>query len=170
MNQAFDFWRMWDRLGWTGKDAAVECDVGLLDSFYVGGEPQGEMQIEVLSNRAFRVGYSEKWRSPLWVAYRLDRVEEFKWGRRPSSFRVEKRVDERVSAQDRDAIWEGGATRDVCDEQCDCATPVAESRYLATVGSGCGPNLCATRGENLDSYRTYFFGRFNHAEVGCLGA
>lgn len=99
MNQAFDFWRMWDRLGWTGKDAAVECDVGLLDSFYVGGEPQGEMQIEVLSNRAFRVGYSEKWRSPLWVAYRLDRVEEFKWGRRPSSFRVEKRVDERVSAQ-----------------------------------------------------------------------
>lgn len=97
MNQAFDFWRIWDRLGWTGQDVSVDCDVGLLDSFYVAGEPQGE-GIEVLSNEAFRVGYSSKWQSPLWVAYRLDRVEVFELGRRPSSFRVERRVDKRVSA------------------------------------------------------------------------
>ena len=99
MNQAFDFWRMWDRLGWTGRDVSGEYVGDLSDAFYVGGEPRGEMPIEVLSNRAFCVGYSAKWKSPLWVAYRLDRVEDFKWGRRPSSFRVERRVNERVSAQ-----------------------------------------------------------------------
>lgn len=98
MGQAFAVLRWWDRLGWTGNDVYVASTVEEMDAVCVGGEPVGEMVSQVLTNQAYRVGYSTTWQSPVWVAYRLDRVEEFVWGRRPSSFRVERRVEKRLSA------------------------------------------------------------------------
>ena len=61
--------------------------MGLLDSFYVAPE--------VLSNEAFRVGYSSM--RPLWVAYRLDRVEVLNWDVVPLHF-VLRWFDKQVSA------------------------------------------------------------------------
>ncbi len=98
MGQAFAVWRWWDRLGWTGDDVSARAVGEEGDAVCVGGEPMGELITQVLTNQAYRVGYSDAWRSPLWVAYRLDRVEAFVWGKRPSSFRVERRVEERLSA------------------------------------------------------------------------
>ena len=68
MNQAFDF-GVWDRLGWTGQDVSVDCDV-LLDSFYVAEASRKDWCYPMRP----RVDIRRNGKS-LWVAYRLDRVK-----------------------------------------------------------------------------------------------
>jgi endonuclease G len=63
------------------------------------GVPTGR-DVTVLPNRGFTVGYSEKRRTPLWVAYRIFQMEAPEAGDRPGNFRIDRRTQAKVSPDD----------------------------------------------------------------------
>ncbi len=54
----------------------------------------------VIDPPGFVLGYSERWRNPLWVAYRLDERRDGAWGARPDHFQVDRRTLARVAHTD----------------------------------------------------------------------
>lgn len=77
------------------------------------GEPRAEgfwrrLDIKVLRNPGFRVGYSELRRQPLWVAYRAEAAGTRPLGPRPEKFAVDPRVWREVSSRD---YWHSGYDR-----------------------------------------------------------
>ncbi len=54
----------------------------------------------VIDPPGFVLGYSERWRNPLWVAYRLDDPRDGPLGRRPDGFEVDHRTLVRVDHAD----------------------------------------------------------------------
>lgn len=53
----------------------------------------------VLNNIAFTVGYSEKRKDPIWVAYRIDETDNPKFFKRPSYFKSDDRTSARIRAK-----------------------------------------------------------------------
>lgn len=64
------------------------------------GLPKIEHPVVVLRNIGYVAGYSEQRRDPLWVCYRVFRVENESAPPRPSGFRVDERTHARVSPED----------------------------------------------------------------------
>lgn len=64
------------------------------------GTPISSKHVLLLENTGYTVGYSDSLRNPLWVAYRLFRVEDPASYPRPSSFSVDYRTTARVSHKD----------------------------------------------------------------------
>lgn len=67
------------------------------------GQPRRETyphKVTVLKNKGFVLGYCEKRKSPVWVAYRLFKVENPKTEKRPSRFRVDERTKSKVNHDD----------------------------------------------------------------------
>jgi endonuclease G len=72
------------------------------DQLY-GGMPQPDgpdQRVEVLRNKAYVVGYSEKFRDPLWVAYHLAATGNHVAPPRPKEFMVDDRTTARVENRD----------------------------------------------------------------------
>ncbi len=90
----------WDGLGLWGRD----CRTGLNDrngeeDVYGGNPSQGLKlfdRVTLLENESYTVGYSESMKNPLWVAYRVFDVPSLDSGKRPSSFRIDRRTEAKV--------------------------------------------------------------------------
>jgi len=64
------------------------------------GLPRSALPIKVLKNQGFVVGYSDTRKNPLWVAYRILKIESPTTHKRPSRFKVDNRTAARVSHND----------------------------------------------------------------------
>lgn len=62
--------------------------------------PWADHWFHVIDPPGFVLGYSERWRNPLWVAYRLDDLRDGPWGARPEHFQVDRRTLARVEHGD----------------------------------------------------------------------
>ncbi len=68
---------------------------------YAGApKSKADMPLEVLTNKAYMVGYSEKRRDPAWVSYRVFRVAPAKAPHRSDRFKVDSRTQSAVSSAD----------------------------------------------------------------------
>jgi endonuclease G, mitochondrial len=62
--------------------------------------PRSDNPVEILTNKAYMVGYSDKRHNPLWVSYRVFRVTPAKAPERSDNFRVDTRTQSAVSTAD----------------------------------------------------------------------
>jgi endonuclease G len=90
-----------DSLGLWGRDCRVELDrKDLAGTYAYAGFPRSKKRLKILKNQGYVVGYSEKLRDPIWVAYRVFDVKKLESGKRPSRFRVDSRTRSKVSHDD----------------------------------------------------------------------
>ena len=68
--------------------------------FIYGGLPKTSLQLTLLKNKGYLVGYSEKHKDPAWVAYRLFKVENPQTHPRPSRFITDSRTQAKVKHDD----------------------------------------------------------------------
>ena len=66
---------------------------------YYAGLPASEATA-IIENTGFTVGYSELHKTPVWVSYRLFRVDDPVSGERPSRFKVDERTEAKVKHDD----------------------------------------------------------------------
>lgn len=80
-----------DDIGITGRDVRAPLNLfGGGTSTSYGGFPRPQSRsvtFKTLSKRGFAIGYSENLRVPLWVAYRLHKVDKLASPPRPSTFK-----------------------------------------------------------------------------------
>ena len=74
------------------------------DTYCYGGTPKPlpacAEHLLILTNRGYLTGYSEMRKDPLWVCYRLGRVNSFQAPPRPKGFKVDLRTRARVAPGD----------------------------------------------------------------------
>ena len=80
--------------------AATENALGTDRAYVYAGPPRSTHSVDVLKNRAYVVGYSERRRNPLWVAYRAFRTNATTIGSRPSRFSADRRTQANVRHDD----------------------------------------------------------------------
>ena len=66
---------------------------------YYAGIPQSE-ETTIIDNTGFSIGYSELHKNPIWVSYRLFKVDNPTSGKRPSKFEVDNRTESKVAYDD----------------------------------------------------------------------
>ncbi len=66
--------------------------------FYAG--PPASEATTIIENTGFTVGYSELHKNPVWVSYRLFKVDDPVSGKRPSKFKVDERTEACVRHDD----------------------------------------------------------------------
>ena len=71
-------------------------DESITPSLVYGGDPDGR----ILESEGFCLSYSETRKNPLWVYYRLFKVENPISGKRPSKFKIDLRSPSRVRHED----------------------------------------------------------------------
>jgi endonuclease G, mitochondrial len=69
---------------------------------HFAGAPKSkpDMPVEILTNKAYMVGYSERRRDPAWVAYRVFKVAPGSAPKRPEHFKVDSRTQAAVNNAD----------------------------------------------------------------------
>jgi endonuclease G len=65
-----------------------------------GGIPNGDVNLRLLENKAFLVGYDEQRENPAWVAYRIAGRAKFTEHERYSSFTTDSRTTAKVRQKD----------------------------------------------------------------------
>jgi len=73
---------------------------GTYRDFIYGGLPKSPQKLTLLRNKGYLVGYSENHKDPVWVAYRLGRVDHPALLPRPTKFSVDDRTVSRVRSDD----------------------------------------------------------------------
>ncbi len=113
--EAMDFLRDWERTpievvrvldyvaDWVPVSRGVIVDLEAFDEnteFVFGGMPRSTVDLRVLQNQAYLVGYDESRRNPAWVAYRLYQVSHHNAPERPEGFRPDPRTRRPVRSED----------------------------------------------------------------------
>ncbi len=80
--------------------AGIPTEEMFIDRTLAFGVPRSDMEVQILENEGFTVGYSAATRTPLWVGYRLFADPPFTPGKRRSRFLIDKRVSNPVSHDD----------------------------------------------------------------------
>ena len=62
--------------------------------------PKSLLEFTIITNTGFTIGYSESYKNPLWVSYRLFPVANPVSPKRPSKFKVDKRTQSKVKHDD----------------------------------------------------------------------
>lgn len=90
----------WDGLGLWGRDCRTVLTSRGGGEHVYGGKPSQGLKVlgraKILKNESYWVGYSESMKNPLWVAYRVFDVPSLDSGKRPSSFRIDRRTEAKV--------------------------------------------------------------------------
>ncbi|MCY2928732.1 MAG: DNA/RNA non-specific endonuclease [Planctomycetota bacterium] len=73
---------------------------GAYRQYIYGGLPKTTQGLKLLTNQGYLVGYSEKHRDPVWVAYRLFKVANAPAIPRPKKFTVDDRTEAKVKSSD----------------------------------------------------------------------
>ncbi|MCY2924475.1 MAG: DNA/RNA non-specific endonuclease [Planctomycetota bacterium] len=68
--------------------------------YIYGGLPKTAQELKLLTNQGYLVGYSEKHKDPVWVAYRLFKVANAPALPRPKKFTVDSRTEAKVKSSD----------------------------------------------------------------------
>ena len=73
---------------------------GAYQQYVYAGLPKATHELKLLQSRGHLVGYSEKHKDPVWVAYRLFKVESPPKLPRPTRFSVDNRTEAKVKSGD----------------------------------------------------------------------
>ena len=66
----------------------------------IAGNPTTNENTKLIENTGFKIGYSESRKNPIWVSYKLFKVEYSTSDKRPSGFKVDERTESKVKHKD----------------------------------------------------------------------